>query len=151
MDVTELGDRIKGLRNRRGLSQSQMGSLLGITPQAVSKWERGENAPDLLLMPSVAGILNTTVDYLVGHEHRVVRQAVGTVFYCALNGYTAKSEAMNSDDLAIRLSSYFYAITECVLQRGGAPIKYIGDAFLAVFTAGSHAVRWCGTVEGGRC
>jgi class 3 adenylate cyclase len=138
MELAELGEHIRTLRQQRGLTQEHLASALDVSAQAVSKWERGENAPDLFLMPSLAAMLNTSIDTLMGYERRAVRSVEGTVFFSSHAGYTAKGEKTSAEDLAIYLNSQFYSITECVVQRSGLPIKYIGDAFLATFIAGNH-------------
>ena len=76
MFYQELGERIKLKRNQAELTQGQIAQKLYISPQAVSKWERGENAPDIALLQSLAMMLNTSVDWLLGsalEEH--VRKA----------------------------------------------------------------------------
>lgn len=42
----EIGNQIKNLRLRRGITQEAMAQHFGITPQAISKWERGVTTPD---------------------------------------------------------------------------------------------------------
>jgi class 3 adenylate cyclase len=138
-DAALLGERIKALRVRRGLTQQYLATTLNVSAQAVSKWERGENAPDLFAMPGLAALLNTTVDSLLGYERRILREVEGTVFFSSHKGFTAQGERVTAEELAVYINSHFYAITECVLQHAGRPIKYMGDAFLGVFIAGDHA------------
>jgi len=116
MELAELGDRIRALRQRRELTQQHVASALDVTAQAVSKWERGDNAPDLFLMPRLAALLNTSIDALMGYERRTIRSVEGTVFFSALSGYTARGERTEVEDLAVYLNSHFYSITECVTR-----------------------------------
>lgn len=62
-----LSERIAGLRRERGLTQEQLGQPLGVSAQAVSKWEKG-GAPDVELLPALADRLGVTVDALFGRE-----------------------------------------------------------------------------------
>lgn len=62
-----LSERIAELRKERGLTQEQLGQLVGVSAQAVSKWEKG-GAPDVELLPALAGRLGVTVDALFGRE-----------------------------------------------------------------------------------
>ena len=62
----EIGNQIKQLRQRRGVTQEDLAEHLGVTPQAVSKWETGEASPDILLLPKLAAVLETTTDHLLG-------------------------------------------------------------------------------------
>ena len=62
MDISSIGDFIKSQRKAKGITQQTMADQLGVSPQAVSKWERGENLPDIALLPDLAKLLNTTVE-----------------------------------------------------------------------------------------
>ena len=50
----EIGNQIKAMRLRRGITQEQMANHFGVTPQAVSKWERGVATPDISLLPDLS-------------------------------------------------------------------------------------------------
>ena len=60
----EIGNKIKQLRNKSGLTQEQLATKLGISPQSVSKWETGTTMPDITLLPTLAGELGVTIDDL---------------------------------------------------------------------------------------
>lgn len=60
-----LSERIAVLRRERGLTQEQLGQLVGVSAQAVSKWEKG-GAPDVELLPTLADRLGVTIDTLFG-------------------------------------------------------------------------------------
>lgn len=60
-----LNDRIKQLRKEKGLTQSQLADLLGVTDKAVSKWEVGEANPDISLLVKLAEIFGVTIDFLL--------------------------------------------------------------------------------------
>ena len=62
-----LSERIAELRKERGLTQEQLGQLVGVSAQAVSKWEKG-GAPDVELLPALADRLGVTIDALFGRE-----------------------------------------------------------------------------------
>ena len=69
MNIVKVGEQISALRKAKGLTQSELGERLGVSFQAVSKWERGETLPDITLLPSLAKVLETTVDFiLTGNE-----------------------------------------------------------------------------------
>ena len=61
-------DRIAQLRKRDKLSQETLANMLGITFQAVSKWENNVSCPDISIMPSIAKIFNVPIGYLFGEE-----------------------------------------------------------------------------------
>lgn len=69
MNFKKVGEQIAALRKAKGLTQSELGERIGVSFQAVSKWERGETLPDITLLPDLAKILETTIDYiLLGNE-----------------------------------------------------------------------------------
>lgn len=65
-----IGAIIKARRKACGLTQLNLAMRLGVTPQAVGKWERGESEPDLTLLCPLAKELNVTLDTLFGSEQR---------------------------------------------------------------------------------
>ncbi|MDD7675850.1 MAG: helix-turn-helix transcriptional regulator [Eubacteriales bacterium] len=59
-----LGENIARQRKMQGLTQDALGALLGVSAQAVSKWERQLACPDIMLLPSLAAVLGVTLDQL---------------------------------------------------------------------------------------
>ncbi len=60
----EIGNQIKTLRQRRGITQEAMAQHFGITSQAVSKWERGVATPDIAMLPDLSAYFGVTIDEL---------------------------------------------------------------------------------------
>ena len=60
----EMGKEIRRLRNDRGLTQEALAAALNVTPQTVSKWERGNSIPDVQLLPEIAVYFGVTIDQL---------------------------------------------------------------------------------------
>lgn len=61
-----LGRRIARLRLEHGMTQERLARELGVTAQAVSKWENDLSAPDIMSLPTLAHTLGVTVDELLG-------------------------------------------------------------------------------------
>lgn len=59
-----LGNNIRTLRQRRGLTQEKVAASLGVSYQAVSKWETGANTPDISLLPALAALFDVSIDTL---------------------------------------------------------------------------------------
>ena len=60
----ELGNQITALRLRKGVTQEALAEQLGVTAQAVSKWERGSASPDIALLPALSAYFGVTIDEL---------------------------------------------------------------------------------------
>ncbi|MBR4439549.1 MAG: helix-turn-helix domain-containing protein [Clostridia bacterium] len=65
MNENTIGKRIQALRKERGMTQKQLADAVGVTPQAVSKWETDESCPDITALPLLAGTLGVSVDTLL--------------------------------------------------------------------------------------
>ncbi len=64
MDMT-IGKRIALLRKEKGLTQEELATHMGVSPQAVSKWENDQTCPDISALPKLARLLGVTVDELL--------------------------------------------------------------------------------------
>lgn len=60
-----VSEKIIELRKSRGLTQEQLGEKLGVSGQAVSKWEKGESLPDILTLPALCKTLGISIDTLL--------------------------------------------------------------------------------------
>lgn len=63
----DVGSTIAKLRKERGITQEQLGQAVGVSGQAVSKWEKG-GAPDVEMLPIIAQYFGVTIDSLFGRE-----------------------------------------------------------------------------------
>ena len=60
----EIGNQIKALRTQRGITQEDLAHELGVSAQAVSKWERDTATPDIQLLPAISAYFGVTIDEL---------------------------------------------------------------------------------------
>jgi class 3 adenylate cyclase len=141
MNLEELGGNIRTWRTRLGFTQNDLASSLQVSPQAVSKWERGENAPDIATLPALSEILGVSIDTLLGSNYREKRTVDATVLYADMEGFGPLARSLAPADLAIALNAFFYPLTEHLLAHDGIPIKYVGDEVFAVFSGDSHRLR----------
>ena len=65
MDITKIGTQIAAFRKEKGVKQEELASAVGVTPQAVSKWENG-GVPDTELIPKIADYFGISADKLFG-------------------------------------------------------------------------------------
>ena len=64
----QLGEKIKFLRQKAGNTQLDLANAIGVTGQAVSRWELNAAYPDMELIPSIANYFGVTIDELFGYE-----------------------------------------------------------------------------------
>lgn len=62
----EFGQRLKELRKNAGLSQKQLGQLVGVTKSVISFYELQDRSPSPLVLIKLSGIFHVTTDYLLG-------------------------------------------------------------------------------------
>ena len=59
-----IGERITQLRNQKNMSQGQLAQTIGVSRQAISKWETDQSSPDTIHLIQLSDILDTDVEYL---------------------------------------------------------------------------------------
>jgi class 3 adenylate cyclase len=141
VNLVLLGERIRKLREKRGFKQSDIAHALQISAQAVSKWERGENAPDISVLLDLSKLLGVSVDALLGRNEKSNDTFEATVFCTALNGFAERSAKMPPGDVARWANGLFHLVTATVVANDGVPVKYVGDGFLGFFSGPNHAQR----------
>lgn len=91
----KLGEKIKELRKRDGRKQEDLANALGVTAQAVSRWELGGSYPDMSMIPAIANYFHITIDALFGYNNdrdTKIKDYVKKANHLALFG--------NEDDMA---------------------------------------------------
>jgi len=78
MNIT-IGQNIKTLRAKKQITQKQLAAYLGVTEQAVSRWESGSGFPDIQLLPSIASFFSVTTDDLLGLNHTEREQRLAEI------------------------------------------------------------------------
>lgn len=78
------------LRKENHLTQEQLAQELGISAQAISKWENGQSYPDIELLPQLANLLHVSID--------------------ALLGYASQNQAIATYDSTYNISEYYWGL-----------------------------------------
>lgn len=68
MTAIKINEQIAFLRKQKGLTQEELAKTLGVTNQAVSKWESAQCCPDIQLLPGLAKIFDVSIDELIGYK-----------------------------------------------------------------------------------
>lgn len=66
-----LGENIRNLRSAKGITQEQFGYEMGVSAQAVSRWENGATYPDITMLPMIADFFDVTLDELMGRGQEI--------------------------------------------------------------------------------
>ena len=123
-----LGERIRELRQRDGRTQDALASELGVTAQAVSRWEKGICYPDMELIPSIANFFGVSIDELFGYDNERTKK---------IDAEFERITAMNRENNGIDVS-----IDECIRLAREALIEFPANEKLtfalasALFNAG---------------
>lgn len=100
-----LPENLKKYRILKNLTQEDVAEYLGITPQSVSKWERGESYPDITFLPALANIFETSIDLLIGMDTIRAEQTRYNIHKTAVefqrNGDYSSAEKVYRDALLI--------------------------------------------------
>lgn len=76
MDKDNFGQKLQQLRKQKGISQKELADALSVSVSAVSKWEHGNNFPDVSIIPEIAKILEASCDCLLDTEQVAGSRAV---------------------------------------------------------------------------
>ncbi|MBR3108560.1 MAG: helix-turn-helix transcriptional regulator [Clostridia bacterium] len=75
--MVDFGERLKVLRQAKGLTQKQLALQLGISKSVVSSYENGFRYPSFDVLIKIASVFSTTTDYLLGVGHRELLDVSG--------------------------------------------------------------------------
>ena len=85
MDYSKIGKQIALLRKENGFTGEKLAEVLGVSPQAVSKWENGKCLPETSLLPRLAKTLNCSIDTVLLPEELTILEAIYTDGLTSIN------------------------------------------------------------------
>lgn len=119
MDQTTLGQRIAALRRQKELTQEALAEGLGVSAQAVSKWENDVSCPDIMLLPQLAKALDVTVDTLLSGEPEPETRLIPAEQRKNFNDLILKMRVDSSDGDRVRINLPM-ALVKIGLESGSA-------------------------------
>ena len=147
-----IGSKIKELRHRDGRTQEALAEALGVTNQAVSRWESGGSYPDMEIVPAIANYFHVSIDELFGYQNdreerikEIVEKAKqqillqGTILAKGLGDYEgivqmlreASEEFPNEPEIMYQLANAIHRLgwqkRGCRKQPTGKDPDYIDD------------------------
>ncbi|MBR4069396.1 MAG: helix-turn-helix domain-containing protein [Clostridia bacterium] len=100
-----IGDRLKQLRLKKGLTQEELAGVFGVSAQAISRWENNTSYPDITLLPGLAIYFHTSVDAIVGMDElcreETLNRIHGEINAYVIDGRIDKAVALIRDSLKI--------------------------------------------------
>lgn len=79
--MIKLGEKIKALRKQKDISQEILAGYLGVSFQAVSKWENGSTMPDVTLIPAIASFFGVSIDEIFDYNLFETEKEVDAICY----------------------------------------------------------------------
>jgi transcriptional regulator with XRE-family HTH domain len=122
MDQEKIGKFIKKLREENNLTQKELADKLGVTYQAVSKWENGKNVPDISIIKEMSKMFNVDIDEILDGEKKdkkkslyplllvsllIVLLVLGYIFYDKTDNYEFKTISTTCSDFKISGSAAY--------------------------------------------
>lgn len=121
--MKSIGSTIKCLRKAMGVTQDEMAQSLGVTYQAVSKWENDTTQPDIMMIPALATYFGVSIDELFGYKLNVMTDKERLIDFMAKNQILCKGNF----ELKNGGMSNYYINTEQFTTN--AQISKIGEVF----------------------
>ncbi len=109
----DLGHKIRELRRRDGRTQEALAEALGVTSQAVSRWEANGGYPDMEMIPSIANYFGISIDELFGYNNERSKM---------IDELTEKIDLMNYRNNGVDIN-----IDECIALAREALVKFPGN------------------------
>ena len=102
-EVSTLGQKIAEGRKKSGYTQEEFSELLGVTPQAVSKWENDVSCPDIQLLPKISQLLNISIDVLLGNAQKKPEEQKEKVIDTSKLSFTINITKQNQNPVNVSL------------------------------------------------
>ena len=84
MDQEKIGNLLKKIRKENNLTQEKFAEKLGVTPQAVSKWETGKNIPDISILKEIKKLYNIDLDSILDGENNKKKNRINYIIISCL-------------------------------------------------------------------
>ena len=122
MNQEKIGQFIKKIREENKLTQKELADRLGVTYQAVSKWENGKNVPDISIIKEMSKMFNIDIDEILDGEKKdkkknpyplflvlllIILLVVGYIFYGNNSSYEFKTITTTCSDFKISGSAAY--------------------------------------------
>ena len=80
MNFINFSENITRLRHEKKITQEQLADFVGVTKSSVSKWEKKQSMPDVLLLPQLAAFFDVSIDELLGYEPQLSTEQMQKIY-----------------------------------------------------------------------
>ena len=152
-----IAENLKQLRKGKDLTQEEVAEMLGVSPQSVSKWERGDTMPDITLLPALSNLYKVSVDALIGMDRINDEQMKKNIFN---KGYSHLREGAFSDAIddfteALKLypndEDYLSYLAMALALDGGEEKLMKAIAICERVLTNGRGVKTCHTTRAALC
>ncbi len=162
--MIQIGDNIKIARKRKGFTQEELASQIGVTAQAVSRWESGSGMPDISMIVPLAQVLSVSTDMLFGMEK------IGNYnqLYIQITNRFSEIESSHNNPAKVALekckflemelekSLGNFVVATCLVERTAELSQYVdfngfecdwSNRRQKAISAGTQVIRYCNQKE----
>lgn len=111
----KMKDTLRALRQQKNVTQEALANHLGITPQSVGKWERGEGFPDITLLPNIALYFGVTIDDLLDVGQARIDEKIKSL---EEESHRLKNAGENEKNLELWEKAYAEFPNDCRVMNG---------------------------------
>ena len=137
----KIGPKLKALRKRSNITQERLAEALGVTSQAISKWESGSGYPDIEYITPIANFFDVTIDYLFDNDIKSKRgiKIKDENYWNATVEYMEKSRktGWNSDYFQFLIENVWKIDKPVNVVDFGCGRGFLGEIFLPLLPEGS--------------
>lgn len=147
------GQRLKELRNERGISQNELSKHIGVSKSSVNMYERDEREPGFETLEAIADFFNVNMDYLLGRESRISADTAS--YEITLNAQVPEKmfsdsakptllkfvEALNRSDSPDFLENVAKARTEMDVTFSATDFKHLSEVLETIHAAYKKALH----------
>ena len=141
-----IGEKIKELRKRDGRKQEDLANALGVTNQAVSRWEKDGSYPDMEMIPAIANYFGVTIDELFGYENGREKQVDELVSRLSAMNKLNNGENVNIDEcLHLARTALTWSLHSTTRKaQNGSPLPKLKRHLVRIY---HHSLHHISTVD----
>ena len=149
--MNSIGRTIQCLRKAKGVTQEKMAQQIGVTFQAISKWENEYTLPDIMMLPVIADYFGVSIDDLFQYQWNVMSSKEKLISFMIKNGIIRLKKPLCTDKASyyinterfttnLQMNAIGDAFAECLLEHRVEFDAVVGLAYHGIGFAASTAI-----------